>query len=260
MAAMARVRLFHWKAEESAAFIELLRAAGHTVAYDEKIVPGLFSRIRRSPPDAFVIVLSRLPSQGREAATFLRGSPATRHLPVVFVDGDPEKVEAIRQLIPDAVYTTRERMIAALAKAIAHPPAAPVVPVQMMDRYGTRTTAQKLGIKEGCRVALLDAPRDYVSVLGPMPDGAELCEEPAAVCPVTLWFVEDAEIYRSALPRMRRLAAQTKLWVIWPKGGQKAGITQQLIRESALAVGLVDYKICSVNDRWSAIAFAKKKA
>jgi len=48
--------------------------------------------------------------------------------------------------------------------------------------------------------------------------------------------------------------------VIWPKGGQKAGITQQLIRESALAVGLVDYKICAVNDRWSAIAFARKKA
>jgi len=260
MAAMARVRLFHWKAEESAAFTEPLRVAGHTVAYDEKIVPGLFSRIRQSPPDAFVIVLSRLPSQGREAATFLRGSPATRHLPIVFVDGAPEKVAAIRQLIPDAVYTTRERMTAALAKAIAHPPAAPVVPVQMMDRYGTRTTAQKLGIKEGCRVALLDAPREYLAVLGPMPDGAELCEQPDAVCPVTLWFVKDAEIYRSTLPRMRRLAAQTKLWVIWPKGGQKAGITQQLIRESALAVGLVDYKICAVNDRWSAIAFARKKA
>ena len=260
MAAMARVRLFHWKAQESAAFIELLRAAGHRVAYDEKIIPGLFSRIRQSPPDAFVIVLSRLPSHGREVATFLRGSPATRHLPIVFVDGASEKVGAIRQLIPDAVYTTRERMIAALAKAIAHPPATPVVPVQMMDRYSTRATAQKLGIKAGCRAALFDAPRDYASVLGPMPEGVELCEEPANVCAVTLWFVEDAEIYRSTLPRMRRLAAQTKLWVIWPKSGQKAGITQQVIRDSALAVGMVDYKICSVNDRWSAIAFAKKKA
>jgi CheY-like chemotaxis protein len=260
MAAMARIRLFHWKAQESEGFIEPLRGAGHHVSYDEKIAPGLFSRIRQSPPDAFVIALSRLPSHGREVATFVRGSPATRHLPIVFVDGDPEKVEAIRQLIPDAVYTTRERLTAALAKAIAHPPAAPVVPVQMMDRYGTRTTAQKLGIKEGCRVALLDAPRDYASVLGPLPDGVELCEEPSNVCAVTLWFVEDAEIYRSTLPRMRRLAVQTKLWVIWPKGGQKAGITQQLIRDSALAVGLVDYKICSVSDRWSAMAFAKKKA
>ena len=260
MAAMARVRLFHWKAEETKAFIEPLRAAGHHVAYDEKIAPGLLSQIRRSPPDAFVIVLSRLPSHGREVATFLRGSPATRHLPIVFVDGDPEKVEAIRQLIPDATYTSRARLSATIAKAIAHPPAAPVVPVQMMDRYGTRTTAQKLGIKEGCRVALLDAPRDYAAVLGPLPDGVELCEDPSKVCAVTLWFVEDAGIYRSTLPRMRRLAAQTKLWVIWPKGGQKTGITQQLIRNSALAVGLVDYKICSVSGRWSAIAFAKKKS
>jgi hypothetical protein len=260
MAAMARVRLFHWKALESAAFTEPLRAAGHGISYDEKISPGLFSRIRRSPPDAFVIVLSRLPSQGREVATLVRGSRATRQLPILFVDGAPEKVEAIRKIIPDAIYTTRERLCAALAKAIEHPPAAPVVPVQMMDRYGTRTTAQKLGVKEGCRVALLAAPRDYSAVLGPMPEGVELCEEPDDVCAVTLWFVEDAAIYRSTLPRMRRLAAQTKLWVIWPKGGQQAGITQRLIRETALAVGLVDYKICSVNGRWSAIAFARKKA
>jgi hypothetical protein len=259
MAAMARVRLFHWKAQESTAFIEPLRTAGHQVRYDEKIAPGLLSRIRRSPSDAFVIVLSRLPSHGREVATFLRGSPATRHLPIVFVDGAPEKVAAIRQHLPDAVYTTRERLCAAVAKAIAQPPAAPVVPVQMMDRYGTRTTAQKLGIKEGRLVALLDAPRDYATVLGPMPDGVELCEQPGKVCDVTLWFVEDAEIYRSTLPRMRRVATQTKLWVIWPKGGQKAGINQQLIRGAAIAVGLVDYKICAVNDRWSAIAFAKKK-
>jgi hypothetical protein len=207
-----------------------------------------------------VIVLSRLPSHGREVATFVRGSPATRHRPIIFVDGDPEKVAVIRQLIPDAIYTTRRRLCAALAKAIAHPPAAPVAPVQMMDRYGTRTTAQKLGIKEGFRIALFDAPRDYAAVLGPMPDAVELCDEPEAVCPVTLWFVEDAEIYRATLPRMRTLATQTKLWVIWPKGGQRAGITQQFIRENALAVGLVDYKICAVDKRWSAIAFARKKA
>lgn len=260
MAAMARVRLFHWKAAESAAFTEPLRTDGHRVFYDEKMVPGLMSRIRSSPPDVFVIVLSRLPSHGREVATFLRGSPATRHLPIVFVDGEPEKVAGIRQLIPDAVYTTSNRLGAAVGKAIAHPPKAPVVPVQMMKRYGTRTTAQKLGVKESSRVALFDAPRDYSTVLGPMPAGVEWSEEPKTACEVTLWFVEDAEIYRSTLPRMRRLAAQTKLWVIWPKGGQQDGVTQRLIRETALEMGLVDYKICAVNDRWSAMAFARKKA
>ncbi len=260
MAAMARVRLFHWKALEAGEFRDPLRAAGYEVDYDEKIVPGRFAQIRRSPPDAFVIVLSRLPSHGREVATFLRRSPATRHVPLIFVDGEIEKVATVRQLLPDAVYTTRARMAAAVGKAMARRPTAPVVPVQMMERYGARTTAQKLGIKEGFRVALLDAPRDYTAALGPMPDGVELCEQPDDVCPVTLWFVEDPEGYRSTLPRMRRLAAQTKLWVIWPKGGQRAGITQGLIRETANKVGLVDYKICAVNDLWSAMAFAKKKA
>jgi hypothetical protein len=260
MANMARIRLFHWKAEEAKAFIEPLRASGHQVAYDEKIGPGLFPKIRVSPPDAFVIALTRLPSHGREVAAFLRGSKATRHIPIVFVDGVPEKVESIRRLIPDAAYTSLSRLGPALQKALAKPPAVPVVPPQMMDRYRARTTAQKLGIVKGTTVGLLDPPRDYESVLGPMPGGVSFMEGAARSCAVTLWFVSDAGVYQSRLPGARALAAGTKLWILWPKGGQRTGISQPHLRETANSVGLVDYKICSVNDRWSAIAFARKKA
>lgn len=241
-------------------FLDPLRAAGHQVAYDEKIVPGLFSKIRSSPPDAFVISLGRLPSHGREVATFLRGAKTTRHIPIVFVDGVPEKVAAIRRQIPDAAYTSLERLVPALEHALAHPPAAPVVPPAMMERYRARTTAQKLGIGSGARVGLLDPPRDYTSVLGPMPDGVSFIEGGSRGCPVILWFVTDAGAYRSRLPQTRALAAQSKFWIVWPKGGGARGITPGYIRETANSVGLVDYKICSVNDRWSAIAFARKKA
>jgi DUF3052 family protein len=260
MASMPRIRLFHWKAEEAEPFIEALHASSHQVAYDEKIRPGLFPKIRASPPDAFVIALTRLPSHGREVAVFLRGSKATRHIPIVFVDGAPEKVDVIRRQIPDAAYTSLSRLGAALQKALAKPPAVPVVPPQMMERYRARTTAQKLGIIKATPVGLLDPPRDYASVLGPMPDGVSFIEGAARDCPVTLWFVSDAGVYQSRLPRVRTLAARTKLWILWPKGGQQTGISQPYLRETANAVGLVDYKICSVNDRWSAMAFARKKA
>ena len=257
MAGMPRIRLFHWKAQEADIFVERLRAAGHRVAYEEKIAPGVFRGIRGAPPDAFVIALNRLPSQGREVAAFLRGSKATRHIPIVFVDGAPEKD---RRQIPDAAYTSLDRLDPTLQKLLAQPPAAPIVPPQMMDRYRTRSAAQKLGIVKDATVCLLDPPRDYASVLGPMPDGVSFTEGAARNCPVTLWFVTDAGVHQSRLPRARSVAAHTKLWILWPKGGRQTGISQPYLRETAKSVGLVDYKICSVSDRWSAMAFAVKKA
>ncbi len=252
-----RVRVIHWKAGEAAALLANLRTGGHAVEYDEKLSSGQFRAIRESPPDAFVIDLSRLPSHGREVATFIRGQKATRHIPIVFVGGPPEKVAAIRKLLPDAVYTAAERLRSALRAALANRPASPVVPPQMMARYASRSAAQKLGIGEGSTAALIDPPRNYVSVIGELPVRATLEEMPreaaAATCPLALWFVRDAAELQAELPGMRKLAARTRLWILWRKG---SSVTQRFLRESAAAVGLVDYKICSVDAAWSAMLFA----
>jgi CheY-like chemotaxis protein len=257
---MPRVRLIHWKASEAEALLANLRAAGHVVDYDENVASGGFRAIRESPPDVFAIDLSRLPSHGREVATFFRGQKATRHIPIVFVGGAPEKVEAIRKLLPDAVYTAPGRLRPALRAALANRPASPVVPAQMMTRYASRNAAQKLGIREGSTAALIDPPRNYASVIGELPAGACLEETPeetpAAAFPITLWFVHDAAACREALPGMRKLASRTKLWILWRKGSD---VTQPFLRESAAAVGLVDYKICSVDAGWSAMLFARRK-
>lgn len=253
---MPRVRLVHWKADEAVKLRDALRAAGFAVDYDEKLSSAGFRAISQSPPDAFVISLSRLPSHGREVAIFFRGRKATRHVPIVFIDGESEKVAAIRKVIPDAVYAPAARLRSALREALANRPASPVVPAQMMERYAARAAAQKLGIRPGSRVALIDPPRNYAAAIGELPAGAALEEMPAAVCPVTLWFAGDAAACAAALPAMRQLAARTRLWILWRKGG---AVTQQFLRESAAAVGLVDYKICSVDDTWSAMLFARKK-
>ncbi|MGC9947068.1 MAG: hypothetical protein ABSF64_11935 [Bryobacteraceae bacterium] len=258
---MPRVRLVHWKADEAAAMLAALRAAGHEVDYDEKVDSGGFRGIRASPPDAFVIDLSRLPSHGREVATFFRGQKATRRIPIVFVGGAAEKVEAIRKVLPDAVYTVPERLRSALRAAWARPRTAlphPIVPAQMMARYASRSAAQKLGIREGATAAVIDPPRNYASVIGELPAGAALEETGGSAwrCPTTLWFVHDAAACREALPGMRRLAARTKLWILWRKGSD---VTQPFLRESAGAVGLVDYKICAVDAVWSAMLFAQRK-
>ncbi len=256
---MPRVRLIHWKAAEAAPLVDSLRTAGYQVDYEERPDYHIGQAIRAEPPAAVVIDLSRLPSHGREVATYLRGSKSTRHVPIVFVDGVPEKVQAIREKLPDAVYTKAGRVAQALRKAITEAPTDPVTPPQMMERYRGRTAAEKLGIKAGDAVAVFDGPRDYAAAIGPLPEGVTLLESPRARCAVTLWFVEDDAAYQEGLPRMRSRAADSKLWILWRKGAGKSRISSQTIRELAIAVGLVDYKICAVNATWSGLLFARKK-
>ncbi|HEX3684360.1 MAG TPA: hypothetical protein VHU83_17630 [Bryobacteraceae bacterium] len=127
---MPRIRLLHWKAAEAGEYIELLQAAGHRVEYEPELRPGLMRIWRASPPDAFVIDLSRLPSHGREIATALRQSRATRTVPIVFCEGAEDKVARVRSELPDASYCSRKTLRAALRQALKQRVAAPVVPTQ----------------------------------------------------------------------------------------------------------------------------------
>ena len=68
---------------------------------------------------AVVIDLSRMPSHGKYVGAWLRGSKSTRHIPLVFVGGEAEKVAAIKKQMPDAVYASVAGIGAALKKAIA---------------------------------------------------------------------------------------------------------------------------------------------
>jgi hypothetical protein len=172
-------------------------------------------------------------------------------------------VEAVRQVLPDASYCAGTKLLTALRKCLkARPANAPVVPLQMMDRYQGRTTAQKMGIVAGSKVAVVNAPRDYAQVIGEVPEGVEFDEESTAGSAVTVWFVEDPETYVRALPRMKHIAAGSKLWIAWPKKSARKDSTlnENLIRDLALEKGLVDYKVCSVNQTWSGLCLAVRKA
>ena len=259
---MPRVRLLHWKAEEATRHIDLLRQAGYQIDYEERFRPALMKAWRESPPDAFVIDLSRLPSHGREIAIALRQSPRTRCVPIVFCGGNEEKVNAIRNTLPYASYSTLEKLRSTLRKALANRLANPVKPVQMMDRYTSRSAAQKLGIKESCALRLIDPPRNVMQVLGPLPSRIEMLDEDSKEgAAVTLCFLHETHLLQPVISRVRSLASTSKLWILWRKGGSSAhgDITEAGVRATAIDLGLVDYKICSVNDVWSAMLFALKR-
>ena len=257
---MARVRLLHWKASEAGPLLAALHKTGHSVEYEEKFSSDLMKEWRKAPPDLFVIDLSRLPSQGREVATAIRQSPVTRRIPIVFCGGEEQKIERLRALMPDAVYCAAPSKLAHAAKlALQTPITEAVVPVAMMDRYRDRTAAEKLGIKERSTLAILEGPPHLEKVLGPIPPAVQVVDGDADV---TLCFVQDADSVRQTFSEMRDRAGKSKLWMLWLKKTSSGhrGVTESVIREAGLSLGLVDYKICSVNQDWSAMLFARKKA
>jgi len=255
---MSRLRLIHWNAAEAARYVTLLTEAGHRVEYSHEFSPPLLREWRASPPDAFVIDLSRLPSHGREIAVALRQYKATRTTPIVFCDGEEEKVAKTRALLPNAVFCPFGRLKNALRAATRSKPSIAVVPAAMMDRYAGRPTAQKLGIRAGSTVALVNGPRDMPAALGELPEGVTLTDE---VGDVTLYFATDPSEVQMQLSSLRAGAARTKLWVCWKKGKSKeTGITEDFVRKTGIALGLVDYKVCSVSEVWSGLLFAAKKS
>ena len=209
-----------------------------------------------------VIDLSRLPSHGREMGSFLRQRKATRHVPVVFAGGDPEKVERTRKALPDAIYTPWSRIRSTLKRALARPPADPVVPPPVMEGYSGTPLPKKLGIKEGSVVALAGAPKGFEKTLGRLPDGVTIRRQVRGRCDRVVWFVKSRKDLERGVERMgRALSEKGGLWIAWPKkaSGVATDLTQSDVRRIGLASGLVDYKICAIDATWSGLLFARRK-
>jgi hypothetical protein len=258
--AKKNVRLFHSKAEEAEALVTLMTEAGYNVYYPGEREASPFAKIKALEPVAVVIDLSRLPTQARYVGTEIRRHKGLRHIPIVFVDGDEVRVQQARAVLPDAVFTKQSLLKDALAKL--KPVSDPVVPAGSI--LSDRTTAEKLGIKANARVALIRPPIDYARVIGSLPGGAELEEDPRDVLPLSLWFVSDSDEFLESLRAIRKLAAKSRVWVIYPKQAAKKkkaddGLTQNLIREAGRSVGLVDYKICAVDETWTGLLLTVKK-
>lgn len=256
---MARIRLIHWNGPEGRERRLRLASLGYDAQYDDLDGPALGRAMRASPPDAFVIDLSRRPSHGREVAMALRGRKDTRSLPLVFVDGDPAKVAALKTLLPDATYTTWARLETALPKALARPVANPVVPPSSI--YSGKPTVEKLGVKAGMRVTALNAPRGMAETLSPLPAGVTLTATSGPATDLFLVFVRSQRELAAQLAVLRRDVTRQPVWLIWPKTASRVNtdLNGNIVRESGLAAGFVDYKVCSVDGTWSGLAFKRRK-
>jgi hypothetical protein len=118
--------------------------------------------------------------------------------------------------------------------------------------------ARKLGIGEGDEVALIGAPERFEDTLGDLPDVASLHTNLAddARYDVIVAFVTQRAELEAELPRLRtRMAPACGLWIAWPKRASRVptDVTDQVIRDVVLPTGLVDNKVCAIDDTWSGL-------
>lgn len=128
--------------------------------------------------------------------------------------------------------------------------------------YSGTSLAKKLGIKPGDVVRALDAPDNYAELLARLPDGVQLTKRLAKDARFVHVFATERGKLERGLEQLRNgIAADGTIWVSWPKKASKmpTDITEDVIREVSLPLGLVDVKVRAVDDIWSGLKLVVRK-
>lgn len=258
---MARIRLFEGADGGAAGTVELLCRSGHEVE-SGPIDPQALKSLRATPPDAVVIDLARGFSVGRDLAMWLRQAKSTRGVPIVFLNGPPQKLERLKKQLPDATFAPSRHVRSAVRKAIANPPTDPVRPESALAGYSGTPLPKKLGIKPGAVLALVNPPDGFVEdTLGPLPDGVVIRTNLRKTPDLIIWFARSLADVEQRIEAMERKVGRDGIWIAWLKkaSGAATDVTQSHVRRIGLANGLVDYKICAIDASWSGLKFTRRK-
>lgn len=131
-----------------------------------------------------------------------------------------------------------------------------------MTGYSGTPLAKKLGIAAGHSVFVDGAPDTYRKSLAPLPDGVKFVTKAGATTDVLHLFTKERAVLTTLLQRYRKSIKPTaSIWVSWPKKASKVptDITEDTIRDIALPLGLVDVKVCAVDEIWSGLKLVIRK-
>lgn len=252
------IRLIHWnqiEAKERAALINKKYVTDYS-----SFSPDELKKTNYNPPTVFIIDLSRIPSQGRDLGIFLRKNKVTRNIPIIYIAGDPEKVKKLKAILPDAYYSSWKEIDSAINNSLISNKKNFVVPDSVFAGYEGVPLIKKLGIKPNSQVALINAPDDIAQILGELPEGVELLKK--IVHPdLIIWFVSSIKELEKKVIQIKSNVGKNGLWIVHPKKSSKinSDINQSIVRNTGLAVGLVDFKVCSINETWTGLKFAVRK-
>ena len=131
-----------------------------------------------------------------------------------------------------------------------------------MAGYSGTPLSKKLGIKPGSRLFVAGAPSDYRKLVKPLPDGVQIASRMSAdVDLVHVFTSRRTDLATKLRSTLAKLKPDATIWISWPKQASKVAtdITEDTIRELALPLGLVDVKVCAVDETWSGLKLVIRK-
>ena len=130
-----------------------------------------------------------------------------------------------------------------------------------MPGYSGTPLPTKLGIKDGLRLFLIDAPSEVVAELKPSLEKCKLARDAKTPLDFAMLFTKSAaSLKKEFTPLTKNLASAGMIWISWPKksSGVPTDLNENLVREIGLAAGLVDVKVCAVTEVWSGLKFVRR--
>jgi len=124
--------------------------------------------------------------------------------------------------------------------------------------YSGTPLINKLGIKENFSIRLVNDPANYLKLLGKLPTGITFVQNDREPADFIHFFVTRSTILKKQLPSLKKqLKKSGMLWISWPKKSSKmeTDVDENFIRDTGLAAGLVDVKVCAVDETWSGLKF-----
>lgn len=127
--------------------------------------------------------------------------------------------------------------------------------------YSGTPLPKKLEIKANTCVATLGAPPDFAQALGDLPAGAKLRKGLAGHRDLTIWFVTSRRQLEGDIKKVAPGKGEGSLWIAWPKKASrvKTDVTEDVLREVILPLGLVDRKVCAIDETWSGLLFSWRR-
>ncbi len=254
-----RIRVMNHRACGSD-WVDRLRAVGYDVDTRPLRTAADLRALGEEAPAVVVVDLVRAPSQGRDVGLGIRQQKSSRMIPLVFVDGRPDRLPALRALLPDAVCTSGDLVCSAVERAIATRLLDPVRPAAVLAGYSGTPLPRKLGITPGAVVRLVRAPTGFEATLGDLPVGARVRRR-GDERDLTIWFVRRlSELERGIAATAARVTTD-KLWIAWPKktSALAGDVSAGKVRAAGIAHGLVDFKVCAIDRDWSGLCFARRR-
>ena len=127
-----------------------------------------------------------------------------------------------------------------------------------MAGYSGTPLLQKIGIKPGHRVILRNHPSSFLKDLGELPEGVKTSDRLTGKANVIVYFTDKAAELKKDFPRFAAsMVSDGMVWISWPKkaSGRPTDLNENIVRDVGLECGLVDVKVCAIDETWSGLKF-----